>query len=254
MQLKYFILQLTFLFIFAYTKADLSLSFNNERGYYNTDFQLIIACSDPNATIKYTTNLSKPGLNSGIVYSKPIPINQSTIVKVVAHNNEGISKMITQSYLFLDDVINDNNLYPYITQNPVYANQLEDAFKALPVISLSSTNINNNNDIEVETETAVELFFPDRSRKGFVENSGVQTWGASPTNPKKNYRLEFKALYGTKKLEYNVFKADNYDDTNYKIQPVEKFDVLLLRAGSQDALNAEFGNENLAQYVRNRIF
>lgn len=253
MQLKYFILQLIFLFTFVYAKAELSLSFNNERGYYNTNFQLVITCSDPNATIKYTTNLSKPGLSSGSVYSAPIPINQSTILKVVAYNNQETSKMITQTYLFMNEVINDNNLYPYITQNPVYANQLEDAFKALPVISLSSTTINNSHNIDVETETAVELFFPDQSRKGFVENSGIETWGGSPTNPKKNYRLEFKALYGSKKLEYDVFKADNYDDTAYKIEPAEKFDVLLLRAGSQDALNSEFGNENLAQYVRNRV-
>jgi len=252
MQLKYFILQLTFLLIITSVKANLDLSFNFERGYYNTEFQLIIACSDPTATIRYSTNLGKPGISSGTVYSSPVNINKSTVLKVVAYNSEGISEMVTQSYLFVDDIINDNNLYAYITQNPVYANQLEDAFKALPVISLSSTTINNN-DIEIETETAVELFFPDQSRKGFVENSGIQTWGASPTNPKKNYRLEFKALYGSKKLDYDVFKADNYDDTSYKIKPSEKFDVLLLRAGSQDALNAEFGNENLAQYVRNRV-
>jgi len=253
MPTKLFILQLILLLTFITAKANLDLSFSFDRGYYNAEFQLIIACDDPNATIRYSTNLSKPGLNSGNIYSTPLNINKSTILKVVAYNSQTTSKVITQSYLFIDDLINDNNLYSYITQNPVYANQLETAFKALPVLSLSSTTINNSDEIAVETETAVELFFPDNSRKGFVENSGIQTWGASPTNPKKNYRLEFKALYGPKKLDYDVFKADNYDDTQYKIQPAEKFDVLLLRAGSQDALNSEFGNENLAQYVRNRV-
>jgi len=253
MNSKYFILQLIVPFLFINCKANLELSFNYERGYYDTPFQLIIACNDPGATIKYTTNLSKPGINSGNIYSAPITINKTTILKVVAYNSNETTDLESHSYLFLDEIINDANLYTYITQNPVYATQLEDAFKALPIISLSSTNIANSSAIETEVETAVEMFFPDKSRKGFVENSGIQTWGASPTNPKKNFRLEFKAAYGSKKLNYNIFKADNYDNTTYKIQPADKFDVLLLRAASQDGLNGEFGNENLAQYVRNRV-
>ncbi len=249
----FFILQLIFCFIFTTATANLELSFSYERGYYHTGFQLIIACNDANAVIKYSTNLVKPDIKSGHIYSTPLSINQSTILKVIAYNVSDTSKLVTQSYLFINEIINENNLYPYITQNPVYANQLEDAFKALPVISLSSTTINHQEDIELETETAVELFFPDESRKGFVINSGIQTWGGSPTNPKKNYRLEFKKIYGPKKLNYDVFKSDSYDDTNYNIKPAEEFDVLLLRSGSQDALNSEFGNENLAQYVRNRV-
>jgi len=84
-------------------------------------------------------------------------------------------------------------------------------------------------------------------------SNGIQTWGGSATNPKKNYRLEFKEAYGPKKLKYKVFEPDNYDNTNYGVKPVDEFDVLVLRAGSQDALNGEFGNEKIVQYVRNRV-
>lgn len=73
--------------------------------------------------------------------------------------------------------------------------------------------------------------------------------GGSPSNPKKNYRLEFKKEYGPSK-----FKFDLFDSKNYKtIKPATEFDEILLRAGSQDGLNAEYGNEAEAQFIKNRF-
>ncbi|MEL6842050.1 MAG: lamin tail domain-containing protein, partial [Bacteroidota bacterium] len=63
-------------------------------------------------------------------------------------------------------------------------------------------------------------------------------------------RLEFKSQYGASKLDYPLFNDDGYD---YPIKPTQSFDKLLLRAGSQDGLNAEFGSEREAQFVRNRF-
>ncbi len=233
--------------------ATLDLDFSQKRGYYNNSFQLIIECDDPNAIIRYTTNTSKPSTNNGNVYNGPITISNTTLLRAYAYNGFDESNVRTHSYIFVNDIVNANYMSTHITENDVYIPQLENSLKALPVISLVSSGINSNGDINFEVETSVEMFFPDKSRNGFMLHSGIQTWGGSPTNPKKHYRLEFKAIYGATKLNYKLYKADNYDNTEYKIQPAEKFDRLLLRSGSQDGLNAEYGHELRAQYVRNRV-
>jgi len=232
----------------------IDLNFSHKRGYYNAPFNLIIEADNPNAVIRYTTNNTKPTASYGNIYNSSILINSSTSVRVFAYTATDSSNTRTHSYIFLNEVISSNNLYTYITQDAAYSPLMETSFKALPVISLTSNQINGTNHIDTEIETSVEMFFPDGSRNGFMLHSGIQTWGGSPTNPKKHYRLEFKKIYGDAKLDYNIFKADNYDNTVYKIAPTQKFDKLLLRGGSQDALNAEYGAENLAQYVRNRYF
>ena len=81
----------------------------------------------------------------------------------------------------------------------------------------------------------------------------MQIWGDSPTNPKKNFRLEFKKKYGAKKLNADIFHEDNTNKGDRHIPAVKSYDKLLLRAGSQDGLNAEFSNELTPQYIRNRV-
>ncbi len=233
-------------------QAQLSLEFSHERGYYENAFQLTITPSDPAAIIQYTTDNSKPSFTNGTTYSGPITISDITNLKVFAYTSNGSTKVLAHSYIFLNSAIaqGDN----YIVQSNTYSGLMKSSYEALPVISISSDQIAPKNfDIPNETEVSAELFFPDQSRKGFMINCGIQTWGGSATNPKKHYRLEFKSVYGESKLNYDVFEKDNYDQTEYGIQPVTKFDKLLLRSGSQDGLNAEYGNENLAQYVRNRV-
>jgi len=124
-----------------------------------------------------------------------------------------------------------------------------DALLAIPTVSLGSSDVNSNNSIDTEVETSVEMFFPDGT-SAFQVHSGIQTWGGSPTNLKKHYRLEFKSIYGTSKLKYPVFDDDGYD---YPIPAVNEFNKLLLRGGSQDALNCEYCDESQAQYIRNRF-
>ncbi len=232
--------------------AALEIDFSHERGYYENTFQLTITSNEPATTIRYTTDYSKPSFSNGSIYSGPITISDITNLKVFAYTPTESTKVIAHSYIFINSAIaqGDN----YIVQSNTYSGLMKSSYEALPVLSISSDQIGHGDyEIATETEVSAELFFPDKSRKGFMINCGIQTWGGSATNPKKHYRLEFKSIYGDSKLRYDVFEKDNYDQTEYGIQPVAKFDKLILRSGSQDGLNAEYGNENLAQYVRNRV-
>lgn len=249
---KVFILCL-FCTLFLQLNAQIDLDFSHKRGYYDAPFQLVLSADKMDAIIKYTTNNTEPSLTNGMTYNGPVNISKTTAFKAIAYSASDTGVVRCHSFLFLDDIKADPTLYSYITTSSEYVNLLDSAFMSLPVVSIVGAAVDPNVNINTEIPVSTELFFPDGSKKGFMISNGLQTWGGSESNPKKNYRLEFKEIYGSKKLNYKLFEPDNYDNTVYKVKPVDEFDVLVLRAGSQDALNGEFGNENLVQYVRNRV-
>lgn len=249
MKKLFFSLLYALIFINTSAQTGLEIQFSEERGYFETDFDLSLSANDPLAIIHYTTDGSKPSAATGTLYSIPITIGTTSFIRAIAFNATDTTEVKTHSYLFLADVIASPQMSENITLNPAYSNQMLAALKALPAVSLVSGQINSNDHIDVEAETSIELIFPNQS-EGFSVRCGIQTWGGSPTNPKKSYRLEFKGKYGTSKLKYPLFTDDGY---SYPIKPTQSFDKLLLRAGSQDGLNAEFGAEREAQFIRNRF-
>ncbi|MFK7926070.1 MAG: lamin tail domain-containing protein [Bacteroidia bacterium] len=249
MKKLFFSLLCTLLFANTSAQVGLKIQFSDERGYFEADFDLSLSANDPAAIIHYTTDGSKPSASTGFLYTSPITISTTAFIRAIAFNTTDTTEVKTHTYLFLTDVIASPQMSPNITQDPAYSNQMLDALKALPAVSLVSGQINSNDHIDTEAETSVELIFPNQS-KGFSVRCGIQTWGGSPSNPKRSYRLEFKSEYGTSKLKYPLFTDDGY---SYPIKPAQSFDKLLLRAGSQDGLNAEFGAEREAQFIRNRF-
>ncbi len=226
-----------------------TLYFSSERGFYEAPFVLTLSTDEPSATIRYTLDNSKPSSTNGFYYNGQINITGNETVRAVAYTPTSTTEVQTHSYIFLDEIINSGYMNHPIQSNPIYnQQQVKAALLALPTVSITSSRINSNNHIDNEIETSVELFFPD-STSAFNVHCGIETWGGSPTNPKKNYRLEFKAIYGLKSLDYPVFD----DGFEYGVRPATKFDELLLRAGSQDGLNAEYGNLRDPQLLRNRF-
>jgi len=151
---------------------------------------------DPTAIIRYTTDNTKPSTSYGSIYNGPINISNTRSIRAIAYTGGGATPVITHSYIFLDDVITASYMETNITNSATYGPQMRDALTAIPTISLVSSDVNSNNSIDTEVETSVEMFFPDGT-SAFQVHSGIQTWGGSPTNLKKHYRLEFKSIYGT---------------------------------------------------------
>ncbi len=229
-----------------------SISFSRERGYFNVPFQLELSSPVSGANIYYTLDGTEPTIGNSIRYTEPISISNTISLKVILENNDEVSKSITSSYIYIPELLSSKVLDKGITESKKYKNKIESSFKALPVV-LIHTDAEPQNLIEQDIPASAEIIWPDLSQTSIQVNCGIQTWGASPSNPKKNYRLEFRDSYGPKKLKADLFKVDNYNTIIDPIDSKKSFKNLLLRAGSQDALNAEFGNENLAQYVRNRV-
>jgi hypothetical protein len=94
----------------AYADFVADTNFSHLRGRYSAPFNLALSTVTPGATIRYTTNGSTPSLSQGTIYNGPISINKTTVVRAIAFKpGWKPTNVDTQTYLFLDDVISQND-------------------------------------------------------------------------------------------------------------------------------------------------
>lgn len=136
-------------------------TFSHSRGFYEAPFNVTISSGLTSALIYYTTDGSEPGTNNGILYSSPILISTTSLLRaVVIKPGLPSSRISTSTYLFLDDVIKqpsnpegypdkwgsyyefsgtataDYEMDPDITQNPLYAPFIKESLLSLPTMSI----------------------------------------------------------------------------------------------------------------------
>ena len=77
-----------------------------ERGFYDAPFQVAITNVTPGAVVRYTTDGSTPTETNGILYSNPVAVAGTTLLRAAAFKpDHRRSTPNTQTYLFLDDVL-----------------------------------------------------------------------------------------------------------------------------------------------------
>ncbi|MBN2474517.1 MAG: lamin tail domain-containing protein [Pirellulales bacterium] len=244
--------------------------FSHDRGFYDESFSLTIATDTPGAEIYYTTDGSQPGETHGTLYTTPVVIRTTTVVRAVAVKaGYAPTDVDTQTYLFLDDVIRqpgdpagfpvswgrtsaDYQMDPDVVDNPLYSEQLIDSLRSIPTLSIVTENDNlfgasgiysnpGGEGIAWERPTSVEWIEPDGTT-GFHVDAGLRIYGGAfrgmNLTRKKTFRLLFKSDYGPSKLEFPMFGDDG---------ATTSFDTLILRAGANDAWN-NWGTGN-TQYI-----
>jgi hypothetical protein len=83
--------------------------FSHDRGFYIEPFEVEITTETPGAIIRYTTDGSTPTVSHGEIYNpaSPITISTTTCLRAMAYKSGFKSTNVdTQTYIFLDDVIN----------------------------------------------------------------------------------------------------------------------------------------------------
>jgi hypothetical protein len=238
-----------------------------KRGFFTSPFNLTLS-STPGATIRYTTNGIPPTSTTGTVYTGSIPINSTTTLTAVAFKN-GLrdSAAVTNTYLFLDDVVlqsgtptdypSDWNGYaadydisqssshlPLIAGNPgLTVPQARDAIKnsllSIPTLSIvipeddlfdSSTGIYANpaaRGDNWERAASIEYILPDGS-EGFQINGGLQIMGFTSRNLGFNPKLSMRVVF---KNEYGPSRL-NYPF--FENTSVDSFNTIALRANARD--------------------
>ncbi len=200
-------------------------SFSVDRGIYENPVSVVIASETPGAEIRYTLDNSKPTQSTGMVYSAPIVISETTVLRAAAFKEGCVPTNVdTHTYIFTADVIANPNMDTGVTQDAVYGPQMDDSLKSIPTLSLTFAGDVNRTEREVSFEM---INFED----GHAQvDAGLERFGGYVTNfAKVSMRVIFRKQYGPGKLEFPLF-----EDQDYEIPPAEEFDGLDIRAGNHD--------------------
>jgi len=167
-------------------------AFNKKHGFYKTSFDVEITSDLSSAKIYYTTNGDTPSETTGTMYTQPITITTTTVLRAIAVNEEMLpSRVTTATYLFLDDVINQPNnplgypakwgaytaipdtaiadyeMDPEITRDQRYSGLMEEALLSLPTMSIVTDKGNLFSRV------------PDPETGGIYVFTGVTAYGGS---------------------------------------------------------------------------
>lgn len=252
--------------------------FSMDRGFYENPFALEITSDTESASIRYTTDGSKPTETNGTLYTGPITISGTTAIRALAYKTDFKSSNVdTQTYLFLDQVLqqpefpsgyptnwnsiegnqtSDYAMDPQVV-GPIYSeSEIKNGLSSLPVVCIS-TEIDNlfgaNNGIYInarqrgdawEREVSVE-FFNFAHGRDLQVNAGLRMNGNYSRNKgqhKHNMRLVFREDYGLSRLQYELFENTE----------VQRFNSLIVRGFSGDSwAHPRYPH---AQYIRDQWF
>ena len=217
------------------------VQFSQEAGFFEKPFALHLKSATPGAEIRYTLTGGEPSPTTGEIYSQPLSISATTIMRAVALK-EGYKPALagTRTFLFLDDVLQqspngepppgwpghpvngqhlDYGMDPRIVGEEHTIEEVKEALRALPALSLvlpleslfgRQTGIYVNarrRGREWEREASLELLNTDGSR-GFQVNGGLRVRGGfsrQGSNPKHGFRMLFRKQYVEAKLRYSIF-------------------------------------------------
>lgn len=135
--------------------------FSMKHGFYDTPFTVTITSDSSSARIYYTTDGSEPNDSAGTLYTTPVSITTTTLLRaIVVQAGLQPSAISTATYLFLRDVINQPNnppgypakwgpyidipdtaiadyeMDPEITGNPLYSGLMMESLLSIPTMSI----------------------------------------------------------------------------------------------------------------------
>ena len=179
--------------------------FSHIRGFYTSAFALVLTAENSQDAIRYTLDGSEPTLLSS-AYSSPINISQTTAVRVKVFRDDAIpSAIFTNTYLFENDLNLDVVSLVTTSQNLWGSDGIY-------------TNYNSGEEKPVHVE-----YLKNDGEQGFSLDAGIKIH-APDSKPQKSFRLYARGKYGTKKIEYQVFKE----------KEITSFKRLILRNGGND--------------------
>lgn len=233
--------------------------FDHDRGFYSSPFDLAISDDTPGASIRYTLDGSAPTTSTGTLYTGPIHVATTTVVRAIAYNAGAIATdPISETYIFPTDVIKqpaniagypnpqelvsnpedgvkvalDYQMDPTVVNDPAYSTAVITGLTSIPTISLTvdpskifgASGFYDTDDVEVGA--AAELIDPAHMSDNFSIDMSLS--GHSKSEVKRSLTLKFKSGFGPSKLQSKIFQdailgGDSATDT---------FDSIILRAGN----------------------
>lgn len=252
--------------------------FDPPHGFFEAPFSLTLTSPVADASLYYTLDSSDPTGRDGVLYTAPLTIAHSTVVRVAIFvDREPALPIATQTYVFPAEVpaqaapegwpeqwweddeggpyTADYDLDPEVTASADYSAADPALFSDLAVLSLvldpddlwGRKGLYENpleSGEDWERLASAELIRADGT-EDFTVNCGARIHGGAgrrpDRSPKKSFRLLFKDEYGPATLDHPL-----YEDS-----AVEAYNTLVIRAGYNRAwVNWQDSQRERSQYAR----
>jgi len=253
------------------------LAFDHPAGFCDTAFALAITAPGGKMAIYYTTNGEDPQPGYASLYTGPIVIDSTAVVRAaVFDSGTNLAGAAARTFLFIPDILNQtgarfptswgvNRGQPVLAcyrmttaknTNAAVRQSVAAGLRFLPALSI----IANPEDLfspetgiythprergrDWERGVSLEMFEAD-GKLAFQCDCGLRIHGGTSrqpeVTPKHSFRLAFKKRYGAAALHFPLFGKDG----------VAEFDTLVLRAGNNDSWLAKQGEGGRrADYLR----
>ena len=213
------------------------VEFSVERGFYGSPFNLVLSTSS-GVDIRYTVDGSAPDASTSPLYTGPIAITTTTVVRAAATN--ALDDVETHSYIFLSDVLQqpaaidgfpngvprnvaepgnffnprppvpfDTEMDPTIVNN----NPTLEALQAIPTMALTSSldDLFGPDGVyisETEEERPISVEVLDAAHSHYEQiDSGVENH--SHNFQKRSLRLNFRGRYGNREWNTPFFRNND---------------------------------------------
>jgi hypothetical protein len=253
--------------------------FDRKHGFYDRPMEVGLYCATPETIIRYTTDGSVPTSYHGGIYTAPVLVDHTTLLRATAfRSNWHASATATRTFIFLSDVVTqdraaalgigcptnwgsriaDYGLDPRVVglngqdkYGGKYTRSLQADLTSLPSMSIvmDQKDLFGSQGIYVNPEShglaweraaSLELIYPD-DRDGFQSNAGIRVQGGA-----------FRRFDLTLKKSFRLIFREQYGSASlhyplFGPQAADRFNNFVLRANSNDGWPYGGGN---ALYVR----
>ncbi len=229
------------------------VSFSKQRGLHEEPFVLKLSAEETKGSIRYTLNGDVPSPTNGKPYTRPVPINRSTIVRAAAVEPHYHSPVETHTYLFLDDVMDqsplggspegwpeqpvndqvfDFGMDPDIVGKVHTREEVRTSLESLPTASIVlplDEFVGEGRGIYVNAmkrgkgwERAASFEVISKDGESFQIDAGLRVRGGATRQPeffKRGFRLFYRKAYGESKLRRPMFGSegtDQFDNLDFR--------------------------------------
>lgn len=262
------------------------LFLSHQRGFYQQPVLLRLASSTDGAAIRYTLDGSRPSPTHGTFYRSPIPIETTTILRLISFKSQFIASDVqTHTFLFFKDVAHQPAQpegYPntWGTDNEIPGGnvdadyemdsrvingaqpgfELSDALLDLPTLSVALAPddfVGRSRGIYThpksrgaawEKECSIEWMEPSGTR-AFQSNCQIEIHGNSSRRPWRMQKHSFRLTF------LAAFGNARLNFPIFPDSPVDRFNKLILRASFTDSWGLVSWSSNRyrpndSQYIR----
>ncbi|WP_421889819.1 CotH kinase family protein [Marinoscillum sp.] len=180
------------------------VSFSRKGGSFSDSFQLSLSSGGSAESIYYTTSGADPDLSNAALYTGPITINKTTVVKAVVIKENSIPVNVSASTYLL----NANHSLPVVSVS-TDPHHLWDEHEGIYVMGPNAeSNIPHygaNFWQDWEKPVHIELYEPDGTQ-AFSLAAGTKIFGAwSRASAQKSLAIFARKSYGAEAINYQVF-------------------------------------------------